>query len=243
MGVARSLVPGDELRHAPPGWLEGLAWGAWLVLGSLATFTLMPFALPRLPQLPRGVVDGASLLAAAALTSGAWLLTRPHPRFSMTPAAVRWAARVAAVALPLHVAIVTLWDLTGRLRFRAATEVLPFAFAAFPVLLFLHLRHLALRVLNPRLAEHCQIVGTGASAALLVLLVSSYAPDSLDRSYTWAYAAAFVVSAALLFLLWGVLSLLRFALALARAWRLSREAWDAADASAVVPAPPVRSGI
>ena len=32
---------------------------------------------------------------------------------------------------------------------------------AFPALLFLHLRRLARGVLNPRLAEHCAIVGVG----------------------------------------------------------------------------------
>jgi hypothetical protein len=247
MGLARSLVPGDELRHAPPGWLAGLTWGAWLLLGCLVAFAVLPFVFPPDLGMQYVVAEVIALTLSASFLAGAWLLTRPQPRFDETTAGARRATRAAAAALVLQVVTLDLMTLSGSPAFYRLTFVFSFAFAAFPALLFRHLRRLALRVLNPGLAEHCAIIGYGASAALVLLFAMSFAPDALYRGRPGRYlvfTTAFLAAAALLSLLWSVWALLRFALALGKAWRASRDAWDAADASAVVPGgPPARSGI
>jgi len=244
MGVRRSLVPGDELRHAPPGWLGGLTAGAWLLLVSVSALTLLPFVMTS----GVGILHKALLLALAlAFTAGAWLLTRPQPRFDTTPPAHRWLVRTLAGLLLAQVVLLDLGNFAGSIPLLRAAWLLAFTFVAFPLLLMLHLRRLAQRVLDPRLAQHCAIIGYGASAALLLQSASLFTPDAWYRGPAgrWTLPATVVLAAAgLMFVIWSALTLLRFALAFARAWRASRDAWDAADASAVVPAaPPVRSAI
>jgi len=245
MGVDRSLAAGDELRHAPPAWLAGLTWGAWLLSVCLLALAVVPFVYPSVPGPGRVVADSFMLAMSLAFVAGTWLLTRPQPRFDETTPARRWVTRAAAAALALEVVTADLFNLAGSPAFLHLTPVWTLAFAAFPPLLFLHLRRLALRLPDPRLALHCAVVSWGGSAGLVLLLGMSFAPDWLfrgpaGRSLRWA--EAFSAAVWLLFLLGSTLTLLRFALAFGKAWRASRDAWDAADASAVVPRNPIRAG-
>ena len=86
------------------------------------------------------------------------------------------------------------------------------------MLLLLHLRRLALRVLDPSLAKHCAIVGVGAStcAAAGLLMMFLRLPGVVEL-----VAAA----CAILFLLWSLYLLVRFAFAFARAHRAGAAAW------------------
>ena len=245
MGVARSLVPSDELRHAPPHWLACLAWGAWLLLGSVAAFTAAPFLMSSRLALPTVVHEALLLALALAFAAGAWLITRPQPRFDTSPPGQRWLIRAIAALLLGQIVLLDLGNLGGSIPLLRAAWLFGFTFVPFPTLLMLHLRRLALRVLDPRLAEHCAIIGYGASAALLVQTASVFVPESVyrgPRGRWFGYAEVFVAAVGLLCVLWSVLTLLRFALAFGKAWRASRDAWDAADASAVVPRNPIRAG-
>jgi len=181
-----------------------------------------------------------AILFALALTfaAEAWLVTRPQPRFGTTPATQRWLIRATAGLQVAQIGAVGLGTTAGSIPLLLVAWFFSLSFAAFPAMLMLHLRRLALRVLDPRLAEHCAIIGCGASAALLLLTASAFAPNWLFRGphgRWFGYAEVFVSAVGLLCVLWSVLTLLRFALAFGKAWRASRDAWDAADASAVVP--------
>jgi hypothetical protein len=92
------------------------------------------------------------------------------------------------------------------------------ALIPFPALLFFHLRRLARRVLNPSLAEHCAIVGVGGSLSLAVGMAGMFVriPTALE------FAAAV---GTMLFFLWTLYLMVRFAIAFHRAHRASAAAW------------------
>jgi hypothetical protein len=113
-----------------------------------------------------------------------------------------------------------------------------------PILLYLQLRSLAKRARSAHLAEHCVIVGAGNTLTLLYIpayaVVQEYGARGAmgehwyERSnvFMGMTLAAFVV--ALLFGLWNLYLLLRFAVAFMAASRTLRRSWREADRSAGV---------
>jgi hypothetical protein len=110
-----------------------------------------------------------------------------------------------------------------------------------PWLLFVQLRNLAKRARSAHLAEHCTIVGAGTSAvAGVVALLMIY--EDIARRLGWdiewmhrsaGLAVVTIISvAAMLFGLWSIYLLLRFAIAFYRASRQLRQAWSIDDRSA-----------
>jgi hypothetical protein len=93
----------------------------------------------------------------------------------------------------------------------------------FPALLFLHLRGLARRALDPSLAEHCTIVGVGGSLSLAVALSGMFVrmPAMIEL-----LSGVHV----LLVFLWSLYLMIRFTIAFARARRQSVAAWGEGDA-------------
>ena len=174
LAVARSLAPAEDLRHAPPGWLAGLAWGCGLLLASMLGFIAFLFLRGAL----RGVLTYSKwvdVVAATAFvggaTAGVWLLTRPQRKFAPSGAALRWGLRVLALLALGDVATLYWVVYTGNYRLPPFQQwVMPSAAVVFPALLFLHLRRLARRVLDPRLAEHCAIIGIGTSLMMATAL-------------------------------------------------------------------------
>jgi hypothetical protein len=176
LSVARSAVPNDELRQAPPCWLASLSWGVRLLLVVMAVaFLWGRFVAPRWqpPSLEWALAIEAStgLLYAA----GVWLLARPQPRFGVSGPTWRWALRISALSPLLHSAatyyVYVVWS---RPPFRApplvrvAPEAATLLLIPLPALLFLHLRRLALRLPDRRLAERCAVVGVGGTACIAV---------------------------------------------------------------------------
>ena len=108
-----------------------------------------------------------------------------------------------------------------------------------PVLLFRRLRELAKRARNDHLAEHASIVGVGLAGGVLyaaVYALTSTTPERVGLPYNWSYRSTFgliavtvLVAAALLFMLWSVYLLGRFALAFRVAARNQRRQWAAGD--------------
>lgn len=110
-----------------------------------------------------------------------------------------------------------------------------------PLLLYLQLRSLAKRARSAHLAEHCLIVGTGNALTLLYIPAFAFVFKNAERwglGHTWTtrsnvslvlLLAVFV--SAILFGMWNLYLLIRFAVAFAAASRKLRKAWHLADRS------------
>src|SRR5688572_22931882 len=162
-----------SLRHAPPGWLASLSWGARLALVSFLLFLLLPsVSSPAFASIPTQLFPLFLAVLASGVTAifvlGAWLLTRPHMRFAPPNGVVRLAARFTAF-LPLVselVAFVPRRPLV--LQFLRGSAVLLWLLAV--VFLLLHLRRLALRLPQPALAGCC-MAGVAAFATTVALFI------------------------------------------------------------------------
>jgi hypothetical protein len=221
------MVPSDELRHAPARWLASLSWGTRLILTTVAARYVFERLRPDwLPQKSVQAYNSVYTLLWAVFLAGVWLLTRPQQRFNPSGAALRWSLRVMsagtlASSVLTHVALyVSL--LTGSSGLYRYTYFVWLIAAPVPLLLFLHLRGLALRVLNPSLAEHCAIVGVGASAFFCLVQATMY------RSWIPVVFELAAPIGLVLFYLWSLYLLVRFSIAFHRAWKASVAAWGAA---------------
>ena len=186
----------DELHDTRPRWLRGLSWGINLILmamvapvaGSLLAVALMNLFWP-LSWNSHLFVAGFDL-AALLLLFGAILLSKAegYSPADQTDRQLRVLLRLAAMVpllagILVHVEIQFL-NTAGLPSSTAAlwivAVVLSILFSSFPLLLFLRLRGLARRVRSAHLAEHCMIVGIGASAAMLYVttaIVILFNPD------------------------------------------------------------------
>jgi len=113
---------------------------------------------------------------------------------------------------------------------------LVFIASLLPVAAFAQLRSLARRAGSSHLMEHCTIVGVGTSLTLLaitgfsILQAAGYMQD-MRRSRIEPAAVLLVTTSTLLFWLWSLYLMIRFAISFGRASRESRRAWRAADRS------------
>jgi hypothetical protein len=207
---------------------------------------------PLLAILPLLAVDVAALLVFA----GAWLLSS---REGYGPADradrwLRWSLRLAAFALVVTIAGLNVERyLLFRQGFRGvvvdgvnaieiAVNVGGFCSIPLPLLLFLVLRGLARRARSAHLAEHCAIVGVGGSVALLAFLIMGVLVrygDSFGLAHRWVRRSQtsllivlILFVAALLFAIWSVYLLMRFAIAFRRTSRGLRVAWRDDDRAA-----------
>lgn len=106
--------------------------------------------------------------------------------------------------------------------------------AALSLLMFVHLRRMAQRVLNPHLAEHAIIVAVGYAAAILFIPIAAGVASLFDlgRSNVALFTLLIMGVAFLLFSLWSALNCLRFVLAFNKAYRGAQRLWTEADRSA-----------
>ena len=120
---------------------------------------------------------------------------------------------------------------------------------SLPLLLFLHLRGLARRARSAHLAEHCLIVGLGTSATVLyvggVMYIFEHARKwQLGTHWVSRSNVALVLLlvcgvAGLLFTLWSLYLLIRFAIAFRAASRQLKVKWTSDDKS-IPAAEPIR---
>jgi len=194
-------------------------------------------------------MDASALLVLA----GVWLLTSPegYPPADGADRRLRFALRAAAF---VPVVAVLGQNLVIYVQYRSATMqpagwagalatavtlLSTVGMAPLPLLLFMHLRGLARRARSAHLAEHCLIVGVGTAAAFayagVVEFMTQHA-DALGLGSNWQTSSKvslwlFVLAstAALLFTLWSLYLLVRFAIAFRRAARQLRSRWTSDD--------------
>lgn len=163
---------------------------------------------------------------------------------------LRVAVAVPFLALVLHLYGRTLlWLAVRGMYFPPDWTVLQVIAAALatvgcvplPLLVFFQLRSLAKRARSVWLAEHCAIVGIGTSCALLyvgaIWLLSEraeawgFGTHWTGRSNVFLALLTLLFAAAILFVFWAVVLLVRFAIAFWRASRQLRRAWQRDDRS------------
>lgn len=197
-------------------------------------------------------------LAAVALLVGTLLITRRehYPPADEADRRSRIALRIVAaaplLALALHHVFQERWlrgAMTGGRWANwtwletAAGWIAMIGSLPLPALLFFRLRGLAKRARSAHLAEHCAIVGIGASAALLYLVGAYYVLEHAERwgwGTNWAgrsqsslIIVAIIATAAFLFALWSLYLLARFAIAFRRASKQLRQKWTRDDRAVV----------
>jgi len=245
----------DELHNTRPRWLRSISLGVSLILlVTLVAFTA-PFLLLLLNVGDNAVMILSALLAAPFLV-GAILLTRREgypPADRADRRLRRWlrcAAAVPLVALLLQFFRGQPWLMIPWVANYTPLDVITYALIVgglvpMPLLLFLQLRGLAKRARSAHLAEHCAIVGTGASATILYFIAANVLFDNAKR---WGLAingrarsemsvilALILLVAACLFVTWGLYLLIRFAIAFHIAARQMRRQWSRDDRARTVP--------
>jgi hypothetical protein len=193
-----------------------------------------PFNHPTwIPGIYLGGFCGIALLFFA----GVWLLTR---REGYAPADsadrnLRISLRITAAAPLVAIVLLFCWMELALNRFtfggslgaalgQIAFYVGIFGTAPLPFLLFRRLRSVARRARSAHLAEHCTIVGIGVSAGLIYLALFVFMANDpklfgLDSNWMTRSKVSLAMSAILstivvLFALWSLYLLVRFAIAL-----------------------------
>jgi hypothetical protein len=195
-------------------------------------------------------------LSAVLLLAGVILLTRRegYPPADRADRKLRIALRLAATVpvlamLVLHTnADSGYWFFSPYGFYLMSRDLFPNLVALailfstpLPLLLFLRLRGLAGRARSAHLAEHCRIVGIGASATTLYVALSMltlYNAPTLGLGTYWmgrSREALWIVDllavASCLFMLWYLYLLVRFAIAFRVAARNLRRTWTRDDRS------------
>jgi hypothetical protein len=257
----RSRRVTDELHNTRPKWLRTIARGSNLILLAIVTAVVWTLFLKndvgfiasnmamRRPDFGVWGLDFALLIFLLGVT----LLTR---REGYPPAdlADRWLRRLLRIVpLFLVAAAVTEWiylDIFSPQRYTvddpAVIPVLMLLWFAglfsLPFLIFLRLRGLAVRARSAHLAEHCLIVGIGASLAICYVFAigfTNYYSQELglevywwDRSNVALVLSLVMATAGILFLLWSLYLLIRFTISFNRAARQLRHKWTRDDRAA-----------
>jgi hypothetical protein len=255
----RSRRETDELHDSRPQWLRSLSLGIILILiavvapiaATVAITLLFPWAINSTGwKIPPGLIG--PYLGAIVLVCGTILLTR---REGYDPAdradrGARWRLRLVAFipligVLFLHtcyyiftMAALTFISVEG---FLIVIDSIVLASCIFPLLLFLHLRRLAVRARSAHLAEHCMIVGLGSFGSVLYFAALSFVLQNAERWgwrenwWTQSVVAQTLILlmgvSACLFTLWSLYLLVRFAVAFWVAARKLRLKWSRDDRS------------
>jgi hypothetical protein len=202
------------------------------------------------------IISGGFALAAMMLIVGAFQLTAKEGYAPADRAdrrrriALRVAAFVPLLGILLAYTVQQLywgyyWSIASmsliRLAYRSHVMFLPLLFtvgcAPLPLLLFYHLRSLANRAHSAHLAEHCAIVGIGTMFALLYLsgvvfvfqLLSLREPHWQSRSDLALIILLIACVAGVLFILWSLYLLIRFAVSFHLAARQMKHKWRRDD--------------
>jgi hypothetical protein len=262
--AARSRRATDELHNTRPRWLRRLGWGVRLMLLAIVLAAVWPalvgmlfgMVLPVLFMRAWWFWEWLPLLgydlSALLLWAGAVLLSA---REGYAPADERdaWLRRLLPIAAAAPLLGLCLLHAELALRARrgwayadewtllqmAIPFLLTLGSIPLPLLVFTRLRGLAKRARSAHLAEHCLIVGAGASASLLIALATLVI---FEHAESWGWGDMWVersnlaialmllnAVASFLFTMWSLYLLARFAIAFFAASRKLRRAWTRDD--------------
>ena len=252
----RSRRVTDELHNTRPNWLREIALGgAMIVLAVPLGIAAIPVVELSLPQSTYGAtiyywaLNWAGPLAGmTVLFVGLRFLTVPehYPAADAADARLRFWLRLIA-AIPLGLALFfTMLDLMdpsiGRLMDIAFVVISMIFYIPLPLLIMLRLRGLAKRARSAHLAEHCVILGIGASISLAYFGIICILTENWSRwfgaslplfSNTYCVMLLIFLVAAGLFLLWSGYLTIRFAWAFWKAARELRRKWRVDDRSQI----------
>jgi hypothetical protein len=191
-------------------------------------------------------------VACVVLLAGVWLLASPegYPPADQADRRLRRMLRLTGMAPVLQTVLRNVGYYVVQSRTGAGDPwagmmgvllLLTMAAAVpLPWLLFVQLRNLAKRARSAHLAEHCTIVGAGMSAVagvIALLMIYEDVARRLEWDFQWMHRSAglgvvtIISVAGMLFGLWSIYLLLRFAIAFYRAARQLRRAWSIDDRS------------
>jgi len=163
------------------------------------------------------------------------LLTWPENRFERRQPGNRlrillrvWAWNAPIILLFLGTAV---WFQSDAWIFASAGAA--FLLAPCWALTFLYFRRLALRALDPSLAEHCAIVGCGMAVAIAGPFGIAWGQLAGQVDNVVMVTIAFAITVAIfLFVIWSTYLLILFTIAFGKAALLARKSWEEADAAA-----------
>ncbi len=240
LGVGRSLDVGDGLDRGRPVWLRKLAGGSMLLLGAqVILLALLAFLLYG-QQSTRTIriVAATPVVLAVMHCAALLLLTWPENNFEKRRPGNRIRIAVRVLSFNSPATVVCLW-MSGRngvidRRWLYAAAACWILLAPCCLLTFLYLRRLALRVLDPGLAEHCAIVGCGSATTIILILGFIAGQDHLQGPSIWSLVlVGAILVTALLFVIWSTFLLIFFAINFRRAHREALRSWKLADAAAL----------
>jgi hypothetical protein len=220
--------------------LNRLAAGARLLLTTQIGVLVLLFSLVFAGQYFEGLVSTWAIIAVFVLFAvmhcvALLLLTWPENRFERRQPGNRlrillrlWAWNAPIVVLLLGTAV---WFQSDAWIFASAGAA--FLLAPCWALTFLYLRRLALRALDPSLAEHCAIVGCGMAIAIAGPFGFAWEQEAghIDNMIMLTIGFAIIV-AIFLFVIWSTFLLILFTIAFGKVALLARISWEDADAAA-----------
>ncbi len=260
LAAKRSRRVTDELHETRPRWLHSITAGACLTLTSIVVAAVWPFFADHvISALAPSLVDwrwyealvfSGFGVAAIIFLAGTLLLAKSEgyqPADHADRGLRRW-LRLAALVPFFAYALVCIafrWQFESPWLTQGAPAACMIAAAPLPLLLFLRLRRLGQARRSAHLAEHCVIVGIGATGAVVCLAAMfeiMMNGEELARRLGWrpnwdtnsTASLIFAIICALticLFSLWSFYLLLRFTIAFALAARQASRKWRRDDHS------------
>ncbi len=230
------------------------AWGPlasalrdWMndLYGHYNPFTTAPLNRPLILRVAEFVTRYGFTIAPLLLTAGAWSLTS-REGFAPADAADRlrrWMIRILSL-VPLLAVLLLLVGLPLMLNwgyytytdllFSGSIMLLTLVSAPFPLMVFYQLRSCARRAKSAHLAEHCGIAGIGSCLALLAIAAVYWIMRLSDdlwgaRSNSALIIMLIAATGGVLFMLWTLYLLIRFAIAFGKASRVQRREWKRDD--------------
>lgn len=260
LAAERSRLVTDELHETRPKWLRAITAGAFLTLLSILLVVAWLLCAQRVVGAMDefikdwrwyAVLEISGFGAAAIVFLAGILLLSKSEGYPAADRADRWLRRWLRLAalVPIFafslVCVILGWSSYDSRMIPKLFVAGAAAAAPLPLLLFLRLRGLAKRARSAHLAEHCTIVGIGATVAVLCLAAEVELVSNADKveaalglSPNWennSTAALLIMViftlAVFLFLLWSIYLLLRFVIAFALAARLASRKWKRDDHS------------
>jgi hypothetical protein len=228
-----SLQAPDKLSQYPATWVAAMANGTgclFFTYAMVACLTLMS-ARGVLPDtiLAAGVWLG---LCAVPQAVGMWMLSRHSGHWTEPPTPfVRLALRASPVGPLLATVVVFYWAHLGHSKDEPLFMALMLVGVLGPPAVFVRLRTVARLIADAGLAEHSAIVGHGFFVTTVVGAVAGLFQETSALRHgglLQLLVMAAIVTAGLLFLIWGAFIMFCCLIDFGRAAKVAHAEWTAA---------------